>query len=191
MSQTPDLKEQIGNVIANVSSLPGFVKQSQQIYNALKGIDDADKTNQQNYGVQRWDSSRALPVVYSVMQDVVNITNDVNNVMQRLQILNTYNEQEFSPIFAILQSQQLSDKQGTLDQKRTELEPLRHLLEQASSALKEQFENVQSGTPSVESLDSFKKSVRDLNIQINTNSGSTKANSNLILGYVNSVNPDN
>ena len=167
------------------------MKQSQQIYNALKGIDDADKTNQQNYGVQRWDSSRALPVVYSVMQDVVNITNDVNNVMQRLQILNTYNEQEFSPIFAILQSQQLSDKQGTLDQKRTELEPLRHLLEQASSALKEQFENVQSRTPSVESLDSFKKSVRDLNIQINTNSGSTKANSNLILGYVNSVNPDN
>ena len=110
ISQTPDLKEQIGNVIANVSSLPGFVKQSQQIYNALKGIDDADKTNQQNYGVQRWDSSRALPVVYSVMQDVVNITNDVNNVMQRLQILNTYNEQEFSPIFAILQSQQTSDK---------------------------------------------------------------------------------
>lgn len=81
VSQTPDLKEQIGGVIANVSSLPSFLKQNQQIYNVLKGIDDADKTNQQNYGAQRWDSTRALPTVYAVMQDIVNITNNVNNVM--------------------------------------------------------------------------------------------------------------
>lgn len=125
------------------------------------------------------------------MQDVVNITNNVNNVMQSLQILNNYNEQEFAPIFTILQSQQSSDKQGTLDQKMTELEPLKNTLGLARDTLKAQFETVQEKMPSIASLEDFKKSIWNLSIQINTNSNGLKANTNLLTGYINGVNPDN
>lgn len=45
--------------------------------------------------------------------------------------------------------------------------------------------------PNIASLEDFKKSVRELNIQLNTNSNGLKANTNIIIGYVNNVNPDN
>ena len=67
--------------------------------------------------------------MYSVMQDTVNIANDINGVMRNLAVLNTYNEGEFASLFALLQSENSSDKQGTLDQKRTEIEPLRSMFE--------------------------------------------------------------
>ena len=49
--------------------------------------------------------------------------------MRNLAVLNTYNEGEFASLFALLQSENSSDKQGTLDQKRTEIEPLRSMFE--------------------------------------------------------------
>lgn len=68
---------------------------------------------------------------------------------------------------------------------------MRSTLENAQATLKEQFENVLSNLPDVTSVDNFKKSVHDLNIQISPCSDGLKATTNIVVNYINGVNPNN